>query len=154
MKDRTLISDGGKTQRQVSGRHDLFEEMRLAVFLSRLCQADHTLTAWDAIEMATLNGAKILGRGEHIGSIEEGKSADIITINMLQTHFEPRIEKLLDIQRVVADLVFSANSSDVNTVIVDGIIIMHERKITNLDTDEIISNAKQAAHRIFNKMRG
>ena len=80
--------------------------------------------------MATIEGAKILGLENEIGTIEEGKKADIILINIDKTHLYP-------INDICSNLVYSATGQDVDTVIIDGKIIMENRKLQNIDEQKV-----------------
>lgn len=94
---------------------DMFEEMKVAALLHKQHYWDATVAdAQTVLDMATVNGARCLGAADHIGSIEEGKRADIITLDP-GIHCTP-----LEKERVVSHLVYSANGNDVRDVIVDG----------------------------------
>ena len=80
--------------------------------------------------MATINGAKALGWDKEIGSIEVGKKADIILLDLDKPHFYPR-------HNLVSAISYSAHGSDVDTVMVDGKIIMENREIKTLDVELI-----------------
>jgi cytosine/adenosine deaminase-related metal-dependent hydrolase len=94
--------------------------------------------------MATINGARAMGLGEQIGSIEVGKRADFIIINMDKPHLTPCFDP-------VSTIVYAAHGSDVDTVVVDGKILMQNRKMLTLNEEEILENArvrsKQVAQR-------
>ncbi len=114
---------------------DMFEEMRLACFLQRVRLLDPTaIKALDAIEMATIKAAYALKMEKEIGSIEKGKRADIILVN-LNT---PRLSPLND---VVSNLVFSASGNNVNDVIINGRLLMKNRKILRVDEEKVLKKA-------------
>jgi 5-methylthioadenosine/S-adenosylhomocysteine deaminase len=91
----------------------------------------------------TLNAAGALGR-EDIGRLCPGAKADIILMNMEQAHLSPFRDPL-------KILVYHANQNDVDTVIVDGEILMEGRRVLTLDEREVISEAKEVARRIWSK---
>jgi 5-methylthioadenosine/S-adenosylhomocysteine deaminase len=130
-------------------RHDMFEEMRLAVLLSRMRGQAHVLCAWDALEMATLGGARVLGLDHLVGSIETGKKADLILVDMEKAHFEPLVEASFaegtGADRLAAHLVFAAGAADVDSVLLSGEFAMQGRQMKLCDPDRIVAEARQAA---------
>jgi 5-methylthioadenosine/S-adenosylhomocysteine deaminase len=115
---------------------DMFETMKIAALLQKLIYSDpKILPARESLKMATLNGAKALGLERSIGSIEVGKKADVILIDFTKPHLKP-------LHNIYATLVYSARGSDVDTVIVDGKIIMENRKVKTLDEREVIERAE------------
>jgi cytosine/adenosine deaminase-related metal-dependent hydrolase len=111
---------------------DLFREMRTALLLQRNAHQDPIYpTAAEALEMATIRGAKAIMAEEQVGSLEPGKRADMILINVQQPHIQPLHDPL-------SAVVWSANGSDVETVIIDGKIVMEERIVKTMDEDRIL----------------
>ena len=88
--------------------------------------------------MATLNGARVLNKENELGSIEIGKKADIILVDMNQPH-------LIPVNRYVPKLVYSANGSDVKTTIIDGKVVMVDRKVLTMDEEKIMKDAVRCA---------
>jgi 5-methylthioadenosine/S-adenosylhomocysteine deaminase len=117
---------------------DMLEEMKVTAILHKLRLWDPSvLSAWQVLEMATLNGAKAVGLEERIGSLEAGKKADIIIVKTDRPH-------LIPMHNVPSLLVYSANGNDVDTVIVDGMVIMDHRKILTVNEEEILRKAQEA----------
>ena len=117
---------------------DMFEAMRQAAFQQKLVTMDPTaITAAEAIEMATLGGAKALGRNR-LGSIAAGMLADVIIVDMSK----PRQQPLFD---PVAQIVYASRGDDVVTTIVNGKILMRDRKVLTLDESAVIAEARKAA---------
>ncbi|HIE24323.1 MAG TPA: amidohydrolase [Candidatus Korarchaeota archaeon] len=111
---------------------DLLEQMKFAAVLQPLVERNpRAITAWDVLRMATINGARALGLEKEIGSIEVGKKADIVLIRARVPHLTP-------LHNIPSLLVYSANGGDVDTVIVDGRVLMRERKVMTLDEFQII----------------
>jgi len=111
---------------------DMFEEMRLAGFLQKLVRKEPSvLPCEQALYMATMGSASCLGMENLIGSLEVGKCADMIIVDMDQPHLYPLLPE--PNTNVIEHLVYSANSADVNTTIVDGKVLMHNRHIRTLD---------------------
>ncbi len=131
-------------------RLDLFEEMRMAVFLSRLRRDEaQPLPSWDAIEMATLGGAQVLGLDRTIGSLEPGKAADLIRIRLGRPHLEPLLDN--DREQVAAHIVFAARPADVSMVLVDGEVLRDDGAFTRLDAAMVMQAATAAAARVLGR---
>lgn len=126
---------------------DMFEEVRLAAFLAKSVSGDPTaLPAQTALSMATRLGANALHLGEITGSLEKGKRADIILVDISRLHNLPRFRH--DSKGIYAQLVYAAKSSDVSDVMVDGKWVMKDHKLTTLDESELLLQVDQYAQRI------
>lgn len=111
---------------------DMFEEMRLAAFLQKLYRNNPAiLPCKEVLRMATMGSAACLGMDDIIGSIEVGKRADMIIMDMQQPHLSPLLPE--PNTNVIEQLVYSASAADVMTTIVEGQILMFERKLITLD---------------------
>jgi 5-methylthioadenosine/S-adenosylhomocysteine deaminase len=131
-------------------RLDLFEEMRMAVFLSRLRQDDAPpLTAWDAIEMATRGGAQVLELSDTVGSLEPGKAADVIRVRVGRPHLEPLIDDSAD--QIAAHIVFAARPADVAAVFVDGKLLFDDGTFITVDPAAAMQAATRAAVRVLGR---
>jgi 5-methylthioadenosine/S-adenosylhomocysteine deaminase len=120
---------------------DLFETMKYACATAKTAANDPAaLGRKRVLAMATLEGARALGLDKEVGSLEVGKRADIISIDLAQPHLTPAAD-------VEAALVYSAKGSDVRDVIVDGRIIMRERKFLLVDEKKLLRDAAAAAAR-------
>ncbi|MDH7477241.1 MAG: amidohydrolase [Candidatus Bathyarchaeota archaeon] len=118
---------------------DMFETMKFAALLQKLTYLNPTvLSAYEVLRMATINGAKALGLADKIGSLEIGKKADIILIDFSKPHLKP-------LHDVFASLVYSVHGSDVDTVIVDGRIVMERKHIKTVDETNIMRKAEKTA---------
>jgi len=121
---------------------DMFREMSTTAKLHKVIQMNPTvMDAKTVLKMATINGAKVLGLEDHIGSIEAGKHADIIIVDMKKPHLTP-------IYNYYSHLVYSASGSDVVTSIIEGKIIMHERELLYLDLPSIMHEVNAIAQAI------
>ncbi|MEM3571748.1 MAG: amidohydrolase family protein, partial [Candidatus Bathyarchaeia archaeon] len=87
-----------------------------------------------------------------IGSIEVGKKADIILIDLNKPHLIPLF--LNPKMNVIEQIVYSANGSDVDTVIVDGEVLMHNREVKTLNEDEVKEKAQKAALDLYERIKG
>ena len=110
---------------------DLFREMGTAARLHKVHRLDPTLLeAQSVLNMATLEAAKVLGLEKEIGSLEVGKQADLILINLNQPHLTP-------LYHPFSHLVYAASGADVDTVFIAGQMVMRQRKLLTLDWEEI-----------------
>ena len=123
---------------------DMFEEMKTAALIHKSHLLDPTVAnAQEILDMATLNGAKALGLGQEIGSLEPGKKADLIMVDFEKPHLTPCYD-------IVSHLVYSVKGSDVSTVIINGKIIMEKRKIKGVDQSKILDKVKRLAISLAN----
>ncbi|MEM2278517.1 MAG: amidohydrolase [Zestosphaera sp.] len=137
----TLGTDGGPS----NDNYDLIEEMHVAIILQNAYKMDpEALRAEDVLEMATIRGAEALGLSDKVGSIEVGKRADLITIK----YWEP---KLMPMNDPISHVVFAANGSHVQDVIVDGKIIMKNRNVLTLDEDEVLREVELRSSELFKR---
>jgi len=126
---------------------DMFETMKVGALLQKcIYRNPEALSAYEVVRMATINGAKALGLERSIGSLEMGKRADIILIDLSKPHLKP-------LHDIYACLVYSARGSDVDTVIVDGKILMENRKVETLNEREIIEKAEKHAENLIYQRR-
>ena len=126
---------------------DMFEEMRLTALLAKGDSGDPTvLPARTALTMATRMGAEALHMGHLTGSLEPGKRADLILVDMNPLHNAPRFHR--DDNGLYAQLVYAAKSTDVCDVMVNGRWLMRERQLTTLDEAALLEQAEVYAHRI------
>jgi 5-methylthioadenosine/S-adenosylhomocysteine deaminase len=126
---------------------DMFEEIRLASFLAKLATGDPTaLPAQTTLNMATHMGAKALHMGGLIGSLEPGKRADLILVNLSNLHNTPRFRR--DSSNIYAKLVYAGKSTDVTDVMVNGKWLMRDRKLLTLDEAELLAQASVYASKI------
>ncbi len=118
---------------------NLFEEMHVTAILHKALTQDPTvLSPMLVLRMATLNGAKALGIDHLVGSIEVGKRADLILVDLNRPHLRPLFDP-------AAAMVYSAQASDVTLVMVDGRILMEEGSLTTMDEDQVIARGERAA---------
>ncbi|GAC1438808.1 MAG: hypothetical protein NVSMB58_34670 [Terriglobales bacterium] len=116
---------------------DLMEEMDLAAKLAKITKMDPlALGAKAVVEMATIDGAKALHMEKEIGSLETGKKADVILISL----DEPNAVPMYDID---AQLAYALKSSDVQTVVIGGRVVMRDRKLLTVNEEEAIAKARE-----------
>jgi 5-methylthioadenosine/S-adenosylhomocysteine deaminase len=127
-----------------NNRLDMFTEMRTAALLQKALHGPEVLPAARALRMATIDGARALGLETEIGSIEVGKRADVIVVDLNESHSTPATD-------VVSALVYSANASDVGASVIDGQIMMRERKLMRLKEATVIEDANREAAALFER---
>jgi 5-methylthioadenosine/S-adenosylhomocysteine deaminase len=126
---------------------DMFEEVRLAAFVAKVYSNDPTtIPAATALAMATRLGARALHLGPLAGSLEPGKRADLILVNLAPAHNAPRFRR--DAHSPYAQLVYAGKASDVSDVMVNGRWLMRERQLLTLNEAELLAQAQEYAHRI------
>lgn len=118
-----------------NNRLDMFTEMRTMALLQKALHGPEALPADQTLRMATHGGAKALGLEKVIGSLEIGKRADVIVVRLDSLHSTPHARDL------VSAVVYSAETSDVQTVVIDGEIVMNCRKLLTLDESEVLADA-------------
>jgi 5-methylthioadenosine/S-adenosylhomocysteine deaminase len=121
---------------------DLFQEMDIAAKLDKVFTLNPvSLDARTALKMATSWGAKVLGLEEEIGTLEKGKKADIIVVDIQAPHMVP-------LYNPISNLVYSANGADVKHVIVNGKMLMKDRGFLTLDAQEIMDKVRAISQSI------
>lgn len=129
----SLGCDGGPS----NNTYDMIREMRLAALIHKSYVDDPlVVTAEQAIEMATLGGAVAMGIDDKVGSLEQGKIADVILINLHELGLTPHTNP-------VSNLVYSGSGDYVDTVIVNGRILMQDKHLLTLDEDAVMRNARE-----------
>jgi 5-methylthioadenosine/S-adenosylhomocysteine deaminase len=121
---------------------DLFKEMDTAAKLGKVTTLDPVnMGATTVLKMATIWGAEVLGLEKEIGTIEVGKKADIITIDLRKPHLTP-------LYNPMSTIVYSASGSDVRDVIVNGRVLMKDRALTGLDAEEVMAKVHEISAKI------
>jgi 5-methylthioadenosine/S-adenosylhomocysteine deaminase len=118
---------------------DMFEAMRAASFLQKVATGDPTaVNARAAVQMATIGGARALGLDKQTGSLETGKRADVIIVSLAAARQTPMYDPL-------SHLVYVTRGDDVRTTIVNGKVLMRDRKVLTLDPAAVLRDAKRWA---------
>ena len=121
---------------------DMFEAMRQAAFLHKLTSNDpQMVSARVALEMATMGGARVIGREKELGSLEVGKLADVLIVRMDQPRQTPMYEP-------ISHLVYTTRGDDVDTTIVNGRVLMRGGKVLTLDQAQVLGAARAAAAQV------
>ncbi len=135
MLERGISVSLGADGAACNNRLDMFTEMRTMALLQKALHGPEVMPAKQALRIATIEGARALGLDDQIGSLETGKRADVVIVNLNSLHSAPASIGL------VSSLVYSAQSSDVMSVLVDGEILMEERQLLTLDEKTVLHDA-------------
>lgn len=140
----------GSDQAPGNNCHNMINEMKLTAILNKVRFEDpEVMPAWKVVRMATIENAKALGIEQRVGSIQEGKDADLILIDAKQLSLSPMIT--VPMRNFIPNLVYSARGPEVDTVIVKGNILVEHRKPQTFDMDEIIEKTQALADEIGEK---
>ncbi len=120
-----------------NNRLDMFTEMRTAALLQKVMRGAEALPARLVLRLATIEGARAMGLGDELGSLETGKRADVIVVRLDCLHSTPHPTE------VISAIAYSAQPADVQTAIVDGQIVMGDRKLLTLNERQVIDDANR-----------
>ena len=138
-----IVTDGSGPDRS----YDLWRDMKNVQLFQRFRKKDAGLfPGGTVLRMATIEPAKALGIDSYTGSLEVGKKADIITVDMMQAHLVPF--HVMPIQR----LVYHAMGQDVDNVIIEGEIVMENRKMTLVDEKQALKNAQKSFEKMYARL--
>ena len=133
-----LGTDGASSNNKL----DMFAEMRLASLIHKANTYDpFAITATEAMEMATVDGAKCLGYND-LGKLEKGALADIILVDRSSFHWHPRFDS-------VSLAVYAGNSMDVDTVIINGKTVMRHKEMTTIDTEKLYAEVDRVTEKLY-----
>jgi len=135
MLDRQVSVSLGADGAACNNRLDMFTEMRTMALLQKALHGPEVIPAARALRIATIDGARALGLESEIGSLEIGKRADVTVVALNKAHSIPRSAQL------ASTLVYSAQASDVRDVVIDGSVVMRERKLVSANEDDVLANA-------------
>ncbi len=149
-----LGTDGEKENNNL----DMIEELKFGALLAKLSTADPAAgDPWDLLEMATREGAKALGLDDVTGTIEVGKEADLVAVDLGDIHFVPLFRGSAGApvgdRNAVAHLVFSASGRDVSDVWVRGRRLVESGVVTSVDIAAVAARAQSAAEELFERRR-
>ncbi len=121
---------------------DMFEAMRQAAFLHKMASKDpRAMPAGDALAMATIEGARALGMADRIGSLEPGKRADVIVVGTTAPRQAPMYDP-------VSHLVYVTRGDDVVATVVEGRVLMRNRRVLTLDERAVLAEAKTMSEKV------
>ena len=141
-----LGTDGEKENNNL----DMLEEMKFASLLWKVSTLDPTVgEPWDILDMATREGAKALGLDEVTGTLEEGKDADIVMVDLRSLHFVPLLHG--EYFNAPAHLGFTASAHDVSNVWVKGQHLVEDGEVISVDVADVAMRAQSAAEELFER---
>ena len=142
-----ILERGGTVGLGTDNYHgNISEAWKFAISGARVRTGDALrLTPMQVLEMATVNGARALGRLHELGSLEPGKLADVVVVDLQRPHFYPLIEP-------VGALVHNMVGNDVETVIVDGVVRMSDRRIPGIDLAAVRAEAQAAGEEVWSRL--
>ena len=128
-----VLQDGAAS----NNSQDMFEEMDLAAKLQKITRMDsRAMPAQQVVEMATIGGARAIHLEKLIGSLEAGKRADLIVVDTTAPHATP-------MYNVYSELVYALKATDVRSVVINGKMVMEDRKMLTLDEPAILAKANE-----------
>lgn len=145
MLDEGISVSIGADGAACNNRLDMFTEMRTAALLQKALHGPEVLTAGRVLRMATIDGARAMGLEAEIGSLEVGKRADVIVVNLDSLHSMPLPAD------VVSALVYSAQSADVRAVVIDGQPVMIDGELTTIDEESLLEEARREAELLISR---
>jgi 5-methylthioadenosine/S-adenosylhomocysteine deaminase len=126
---------------------DMLEEMASAARLQKVMRGDpQAITAREVLRLGTIGGAQVLGLADKIGTLERGKRADVVIIDLQQAKTQP-------VYSVESAIVYAASGNSVVTTIVDGRILMRQRKVLTVDEDETMAKAKEYRDKVLASLK-
>jgi len=134
----------GSDQAPGNGHHNMLVEMKVTALLNKTRHRDPTiLPAWKTLRLATIEGAQAIGLGDKVGSLEPGKKADIILLDLKVPHMTPIIYNPMN--NIAPNIVYSARGDEVTDVIINGNHIVANRVVQTIDEAKAIEEAQKVA---------
>ncbi len=126
---------------------DMFQEMRLTALMQKVPHGPTVMDARTVLRMATMGGAEVLGMSKEIGSIEVGKKADLVLLDLNDYHTFPSYD--VD---VYSRVVYSAGRSNVDTVLIDGQIVFENRQVRTIDRHIVMRESDKSIKRLITRI--
>jgi len=125
----------------------MFNEMKLTALFNKLSHRDpRTMPAWEVLRMATAEGARAIGLGDTVGTLEQGKQADLIFVDLTSLNLTPMLEA--PIRNIVPNLVYAGSGHEIDTVVVAGRVLVEGRRILTADEADVRREAQAAAEEL------
>lgn len=141
LMDKRINVALGTDSASSNNKQSMLKEIEVAALISKLKSADN-LKAFDVLKMATINGAKALGLGDKVGTVEEGKCADLIMINIDNINHIPNND-------LIASICYSTYENDISYVFIDGELVYENGEYTYLDIEDIKENVKRLSENLL-----
>jgi 5-methylthioadenosine/S-adenosylhomocysteine deaminase len=130
---------------------NMFGEMKALMLLQRLMNGASSFTSYDALEAATIGGARALGLDEQIGSIEQGKKASLIILDTNKVNLVPIYDGAAG--NLIENIVSSAQPSDINSVFVNGNAVIRDGEFTTIDEMSRVERAQNVGKELFSRLK-
>jgi 5-methylthioadenosine/S-adenosylhomocysteine deaminase len=141
----------GSDQASGNNCNNIFNEMKLTALFNKIKFRDPTvMPAWEVLRMATVEGAHAIGLGDQIGSLETGKQADLIIIDLSALNLSPVL--MAPVRNIVPNLIYAATGREVVTVMVAGKILVQDGDVLTVDEDIIRANAQTHAEAVARRV--
>jgi 5-methylthioadenosine/S-adenosylhomocysteine deaminase len=141
----------GSDQASGNNCNNVFNEMRLTALFNKIRFRDPTIMpAWEVLRMATIEGARAIGLGEEIGSIEAGKQADLILVDLTAPNLSPVLSS--PVRNLVPNLVYAGSGHEVRTVMVAGRILVRDGRVLTADEDGVRAEAQVQAEALAGRV--
>lgn len=141
LMDKRINVALGTDSASSNNKQSMLKEIEVAALISKLKSADN-LKAFDVLKMATINGAKALDLGDKVGTVEEGKCADLIMINIDNINHIPNND-------LIASICYSTYENDISYVFIDGELVYENGEYTYLDIEDIKENVKRLSENLL-----
>ncbi len=142
----------GSDQAAGNNCNNIFNEMKLTALFNKIKYRDPTvMPAWDVLRMATIEGARALGMGDQIGSLEVGKQADLIGVNLRALNLMPTLTS--PIRNIVPNLVYAATGKEVDLVMVAGRVLVRNGAVLTADEEAAREEAQLYAEEVASSVR-
>ena len=141
----------GSDQASGNNCNNIFAEMKLTALFNKIRYRDpEVMPAWEVLHMATIEGARAIGLGDEVGSLERGKQADMIVVDL----GAPNLSPVLDgpVRNIVPNLVYAASGHEVRTVMVAGQVLMRDRQVLTLNEQAIVAEAQEQAGEVARRV--
>jgi len=141
----------GSDQASGNNCNNIFNEMKLTALFNKIRFRDPTvMPAWEVLRMATIEGAQAVGLGDEIGSLEPGKQADLILLDLSAPNLSPVMDA--PVRNLVPNLVYAASGHEVQTVMVAGQVLMRNRQVLTVDEAAIRAEAQAQAEALARRV--
>ncbi|WP_049920150.1 amidohydrolase family protein [Halobiforma nitratireducens] len=144
------VAGVGTDQAPGRGGHDFLRELRTTALLAKTKRTDPTaFPAWAALRVGTIEGARTLGIADRVGSLEQGKRADLVVCDLDHPSVAPTVSEPL--HTAVPNLVYGGSGAVVETVVVDGAVVVESGTLQTADENEVLETADERAAAVFDR---
>ena len=141
----------GSDQASGNNCNNMFNEMKLTALFNKIKYRDpKVMPAWEVLRMATIEGAQAIGLGDEIGSLETGKQADLILVDLREPNLSPVMVE--PIRNIVPNLIYAGNGREVRFVMVAGKVLLKDGEVQTADETAIRATAQEQAHALTQRV--